>query len=140
MSSSSDDDNDDPELRRSISPACRTRHSTPSPNSSFGSSPVVRFSFGSASALSISTASSVSSFNGWMGYVFQPRRISRKRKPWHRRRTVVGLVLLVAFFLVVNSWMLYRIQDSGRVNGMQVKFLKMNSSTVSIRVFLQSLS
>lgn len=51
----------------------------------------------------------------------------------------MGLVLLVAFFLVVNSWMLYRIQDSGRVNGMQVKFLKMNSSTVSIREELQKL-
>lgn len=46
---------------------------------------------------------------------------------------MLGLVLLVTFFFVVNSWMLYRIQDSVRIGGMQVKFLKVTSSKLSIQ-------
>lgn len=49
----------------------------------------------------------------------------------------LGAVLLVAFFFLVNSWMLYRIQDSVRIGGMQVKFLKVTSSELSIQVCFQ---
>lgn len=128
-------DIEDSEFRRPISPVFRTRQSTPSPSLSSGSSPgsfpASRFSIGSGPSLS--TISSSSSLNGWLGYVLLPTKTGRKRKPWYRRRAVLGLVLLVTFFFVVNSWMLYRIQDSVRIGGMQVKFLKVTSSKLSIQ-------
>lgn len=48
----------------------------------------------------------------------------------------LGVVLLVTLFFLVNSWMLYRIQDSVRIGGMHVNFLKVTSSELSIQVCL----
>lgn len=137
-STEANDDNEDSEIRRPTSPNFRTRQSTPSPSlsseSSPGSFPAPRFSIGSGTSLS--TISSSSSFNGWLGYVLLPTKTGKKRKPWYRRRMALGVVLLVTLFFLVNSWMLYRIQDSVRIGGMHVNFLKVTSSELSIQVCL----
>lgn len=113
-----------PNVQRSISPARRNRQSTP--NATAGSLPATRFSYVSDTLRPAS--SSASSFNGWMG------RKVKEWKGWCRRRAVIGLLVLVVVFFIVNSWMLYRIRDPGRTSGIKFKYLKMNSSTVSIQV------
>ncbi|XP_027183630.1 O-fucosyltransferase 15-like isoform X1 [Coffea eugenioides] len=61
------------------------------------------------------------------------RRKSKRWRGWCQRRGIAGLALLVLVFFIFNSWMLYRIRDPGRAAGIKVKYLKMNSSTVSIK-------
>nr|XP_027086989.1 O-fucosyltransferase 15-like isoform X4 [Coffea arabica] len=62
------------------------------------------------------------------------RRKSKRWRGWCQRRGIAGLALLVLVFFIFNSWMLYRIRDPGRAAGIKVKYLKMNSSTVSIKI------
>ncbi|XP_058200370.1 O-fucosyltransferase 2 [Rhododendron vialii] len=62
------------------------------------------------------------------------QRKRRLGKVWYRKRAkgvAVGAVGLLACFLVVNWWMLSRIQDSN--HGFRYGFLRANSSTLSIR-------
>ncbi|XP_074360206.1 O-fucosyltransferase 15-like isoform X2 [Apium graveolens] len=55
-------------------------------------------------------------------------------RDWFLRLKSVGVVLLMGLFFLANWWILTRIQDSGRVNqALKLKFLKANSTTVSIR-------
>lgn len=48
----------------------------------------------------------------------------------NRSRLAFGILL--AFFVLMNFWMLSRIQDSGPVKGLKLRFLKSNSSIVSL--------
>ncbi|KAL2495436.1 O-fucosyltransferase family protein [Forsythia ovata] len=124
----------DQNLRRSTSPA---RHSSSSPRNSSGTGRPTRFSLGSGKHVS-----SASSLNGWLsGLLFDPRRTSKgKRKAWYRRKMTIGLALLIGVFFLMNWLMLSSIQDSGRSrSGIKFRFLKANSSTVSIREELQKL-
>ncbi|KAL2475693.1 O-fucosyltransferase family protein [Abeliophyllum distichum] len=124
----------DQSLRRSTSPA---RHSSSSPRNSSGTGRPTRFSLGSGKHVS-----STSSLNGWLsGLLFDPRRTSKgKRKAWYRRKMTIGLALLIGVFFLMNWLMLSSIQDSGRSRGgIKFRFLKANSSTVSIREELQKL-
>lgn len=90
----------------------------PSSSNSFGSLPRTRSAGNSFSSLP----------NGL-------RRVTKKRKTaWYLQSASVGLVLLFAAFVLVNWWMLSRIQDSAQTRGIKFKFLKANSSTFSIRV------
>lgn len=53
---------------------------------------------------------------------------------WFLRLKSVGVVLLMVLFFLANWWILTRIQDSGRVaQTLKLKFLKANSTTLSIR-------
>ncbi|XP_031126436.1 O-fucosyltransferase 15-like [Ipomoea triloba] len=90
---------------------------SPSSSNSFGSLPRTRSAGHSFSSLP----------NGL-------RRITKKRKTaWYLQSASVGLVLLFAAFVLVNWWMLSRIQESAQTRGIKFKFLKANSSTFSIR-------
>lgn len=124
----------DKNLRRSTSPA---RHSSSSPRNSFGTGHPIRFSHGSGKHVS-----STSLLNGWLsGLFFDPRRSSRgKRKAWYQKKVTIGLALFIGVFFLINWLMLSSIQDSGRSRGgFKFRFLKSNSSTVSIREELQKL-
>ncbi|XAR65689.1 hypothetical protein NMG60_11009878 [Bertholletia excelsa] len=69
------------------------------------------------------------------------RRGGRRKalKLWHRKQVkgLVALIGLLSCFLVMNWWMLSRIQDSS--HGLRYKYLKANSSTLSIREELEKL-
>ncbi|KAL7592368.1 hypothetical protein Lser_V15G32021 [Lactuca serriola] len=56
----------------------------------------------------------------------------------NRSRLAFGILL--AFFILMNFWMLSRIQDSGPVKGLKLRFLKSNSSTVSLPEELRKIS
>ncbi|KAL0398825.1 UNVERIFIED_CONTAM: O-fucosyltransferase 15 [Sesamum radiatum] len=136
ISSENDDDYQGKDLgsrvsgRNSIS---STRVSSSSPRGSCTSSTLSQLSI-----LSLSPAVS----NGYLsGMVFEPKKTRKsKRKPWSRKRMVVGLAVLLGFLFLMNSWMLSRIQEAGGARGyIKVKFLKANSSTVFIREELQKL-
>lgn len=119
----------DKNLRRSTSPS---RHSPSSPRNSSGTGRPIRFSHGSGKHVS-----STSLLNGWLsGLLFDPRRTSRgKRKAWYKKKVTIGLALFIGVFFLINWLMLSSIQDSGRSRGgIKFRFLKANSSTVSIRV------
>lgn len=59
----------------------------------------------------------------------------RKTKASKRKKTTIGLALLVGFFFLMNWWMLFRIQEPGRASGgFKIKPLKANGTTVFIRV------
>lgn len=47
---------------------------------------------------------------------------------------MVVVVVLVSFFFLMNWFMLSRIQDSGRGGVLKFRFLKANSTTVSLKV------
>ncbi|KVI09370.1 hypothetical protein Ccrd_012230 [Cynara cardunculus var. scolymus] len=48
----------------------------------------------------------------------------------NRSRLAFGILL--AFFIVMNFWMISRIQDSGPVKGLKLRFMKSNSSKISV--------
>ncbi|KAK4398888.1 O-fucosyltransferase 15 [Sesamum angolense] len=136
ISSENDDDYQGKDLgsrvsgRNSIS---STRISSSSPRGSCTSSTLSQLSI-----LSLSPAVS----NGYLSSaLFEPKKTRKsKRKPWSRKRMVVGLAVLLGFLFLMNSWMLSRIQEAGGARGyIKVKFLKANSSTVFIREELQKL-
>ncbi|KAI3680495.1 hypothetical protein L6452_35266 [Arctium lappa] len=47
-------------------------------------------------------------------------------------RSRLAFVILLAFFIVMNLWMISRIQDSGPVKGLKLRFMKSNSSKISV--------
>lgn len=110
---------------RPLSTANTPRSRQSSPRNPFGSSssyaPSNSFRFGVMERLGLVSGSK--------------QRKRRVGKVWYRKRAkgvAVGAVGLLACFLVVNWWMLSRIQDSNR--GFGYGFLRANSSTLSIRV------
>ncbi|KZV16138.1 hypothetical protein F511_13274 [Dorcoceras hygrometricum] len=138
---SNEEDGDDPSIlgsrvhsRKSNSPA---RLSSSSPTNSLGSLPPTRFS-----AYSLSPNSSTTWFNGFLsGSVVDSKKMNKaKPKVWYRKKRTFGLAMLVGSFFLMNWLMLSWIQESGQTHGeIKVKWLKANSSTVSIREELEKL-
>lgn len=75
------------------------------------------------------------SFNGLLGFTVGSKKM-KKKKPFYQERAILGLALFVVAFVGANWWMLSRIQNSGRASPVEFRFLKDNSSTLSIRVCL----
>ncbi|KAM7506298.1 hypothetical protein LguiB_005202 [Lonicera macranthoides] len=93
--------------------------------------------FGNARSLSSSSSS-----NGWLlGLLLGPKKQHKRmrKKLWYRRPVMVVVVVLVSFFFLMNWFMLSRIQDSGRGGALKFRFLKANSTTVSIKEELRKL-
>ena len=88
--------------------------------------------FGNAQSFSSSSSS-----NGWLlGLILGPKKQHKRmrKKVWYRRPVMVVVVVLVSFFFLMNWFMISRIQDSGRGGVLKFRFLKANSTTVSIKV------
>ncbi|XP_073026417.1 O-fucosyltransferase 15-like isoform X2 [Primulina eburnea] len=120
--------------RKSSSPA---RLSGSSPVNSLGSLPPTRFP-----AFSLSPDSSTTWFDGFLcGAVIDTKKMNKaKIKVWYRNKMTIGLAVLIGSFFLMNWWMLSRIQEPGRTREeIKVKWLKANSSTVSIREELEKL-
>ncbi|KAL3627423.1 O-fucosyltransferase 15 [Castilleja foliolosa] len=110
------------------------RISVSSPRPSFASSPTSH----------LSALSSPASSNGYLsGAGFEPKKMrkSKRNNAWHRnKKMTIGLGALLGFFIVVNWWMLSRIQEPVRIRGdIEVKFLKGNGTTVFIKEELHKL-
>ncbi|GFP85074.1 uncharacterized protein at1g04910 [Phtheirospermum japonicum] len=135
----SEDDDDDQVLslgfRIPIENAISSmRISVSSPRPSFASSPTSH----------LSALSSPASSNGYLsGAASEPKnmRKSKRNNAWHRKKKMsIGLAVLLGFFIVMNWWMLSRIQEPGRTRGdVEVKFLKGNGTTVFIKEELHKL-
>lgn len=67
----------------------------------------------------------------------------KKKAMWFKiasNRSRLAFGILLAFFILMNFWMLSRIQDSGPVKGLKLRFRKSNSSTVSLPEELRKIS
>ncbi|XP_052203535.1 O-fucosyltransferase 15 isoform X2 [Diospyros lotus] len=114
-------------------------------SSSTAAAATPRSSLGShSSLLAQSQSSSLLSWFGVaerVGFVAESKRLGKRRaaRAWYRRKVYVVLAVigLLACFLAMNWWMISQIQDSN--HGMKYKFLRSNSSTLSIREELKNL-
>ncbi|KAL7130368.1 hypothetical protein ABFS83_13G129200 [Erythranthe nasuta] len=129
-----DDDGGGDDQVKELGSRIPARNSISSNRMSF-SSP--RGSLGSPtpSQLALLSLSPSSSTNGYLSGAYEPKKSKKhKKNTWYRQNMTVGLAVFVGFFLLMNWWMLSRIQERGRTRGdVTVQYLKSNSTTVFIR-------